>query len=223
LSNVSFSGSFLRKLDLVGCSFDEKSGRYLLYDEERTFKDHGTRIGTRHFVFLENLYRQLKTNFDEKTNWNLADKFYISEMEAKRLKILFEVMDYAIPSEIYSKYSFQYIPDPKVRRGHYLKWPKWEKLYHQGPLLLLYTFYKLVSNYGHNIHRGLFSLFAVIGIGSIIYGATNKICLKQAVADVFRGMFTLDYSNWILATINILVFAILLPILFLIIKRQFKR
>jgi len=222
LSNVSFSGSSLRKLDLIGCAFAERNGRYLVFDEERTFKDRGSGIGTRHFIFLENLYRQLKTNFDEKTDWNLADKFYISEMEAKRLKILFDVMDYNIPSIVYSKESASYENDWKKRIKPYLKKPNSKKV-HQAPLLFLYSFYKLVSNYGHNINRGILSLVAVFALGSFTFAAVNKICITNAAFSVLNGMIKQDYSNWLIGILNILVFAILLPILFLIIKRQFKR
>ncbi|MCD8406563.1 hypothetical protein LNI98_01190 [Tenacibaculum dicentrarchi] len=79
LKNAIFGQSDITEVKFKNCIWNENSSRIILnYEKGLGFKDDSN------YKELEDLYRQLKVNFDNSKNWELSGKAYVSEMEMRR-------------------------------------------------------------------------------------------------------------------------------------------
>jgi len=89
LSRVSFIQTDLRKVQFVNVQWHRTAGRDSLFAErkvvEKWKKEKKRKEETKEEMQLvEDLYRQLKQNFEENRNWETAGDFHYGEMEMKR-------------------------------------------------------------------------------------------------------------------------------------------
>lgn len=82
-SEIIFHNSQIDKIVFQECEFKKINWRKVLADESNN----------KMFTQVENLYCQLKSNFEDKKSWQLAGDFHIGEMEM-RLKWLWQKWDY---------------------------------------------------------------------------------------------------------------------------------
>ncbi|WP_370397837.1 pentapeptide repeat-containing protein [Tenacibaculum dicentrarchi] len=79
LKNAIFGQSDITEVKFKNCIWNENSSRIILnYEKGLGFEDDSN------YKELEDLYRQLKVNFDNSKNWELSGKAYVSEMEMRR-------------------------------------------------------------------------------------------------------------------------------------------
>lgn len=229
LSKVSFSGSYLKDVHFDGCRFDEQSGRFLVFDEERTFERRGTTIDTRHFIYLENVYREIRSNLEQRNDYYMAGKFYVSEMEMRRQRLLFDVFDLHIPSNIFYKSAYDYKGNILRLSIATLKWPTWSKWIRSILERTLISLYKGISNYGQSPGKVLRWLFVVFVLATFLLVLHDGYRLSNASLMVIKALtFQQDSSNsrvfvlWVVTFVRISS-AILLPLFALSLRRIFKR
>lgn len=84
LENVSFRMSYIECIKFNECNFGEVDDRIILADE-KDLKDKPSKIA-HNYEEVENIYRQLKKNFDAMKNFETGGDFYIGELEMRREK-----------------------------------------------------------------------------------------------------------------------------------------
>jgi uncharacterized protein YjbI with pentapeptide repeats len=82
LTKTKFRLCDITKLRLIECTFVDQKHRLVLFDEVREFDR--LEETERRYSRASVLYRQLKSNFDNEKNWELAGKAYRSEMHMLR-------------------------------------------------------------------------------------------------------------------------------------------
>lgn len=135
LKNASFKDCDVESLSTSNVQFGLENGRVLFQNEkdpELSFDEIGS------------IYRQFKKNFKTKHDWDLAGKFYVSEMEMRRkshnanAKMFFQSFPKNCKSSMHS-----------IVYGHVIMWfYKWLGVYMQNavrPLLLLAGLISLFS------------------------------------------------------------------------------
>ncbi|WP_024773054.1 pentapeptide repeat-containing protein [Aquimarina macrocephali] len=80
LTNTIFTQSDVAEVQFKECDWGEAS-RIVLRDEQQEDKTIG------HYAGLEEIYRQLKKNFDGNKDWELSGKAYVSEMEMRKKRL----------------------------------------------------------------------------------------------------------------------------------------
>ncbi len=80
LTNVSFLKSRITDVHFETCKFPKKIQDEI--DLEKKISENKT-VKAEDYENVENIYRQLKYNFDEKKSFQQADEFYVREMEMK--------------------------------------------------------------------------------------------------------------------------------------------
>ena len=75
-----FIGTDLRKTELVGITWPRKGGRFRVYDEDVTLSASESRA----WAHIEQLYRQLKQNYEDRKDYERAGDFHYGEKEMRR-------------------------------------------------------------------------------------------------------------------------------------------
>ncbi|PKV50866.1 hypothetical protein ATE84_2934 [Aquimarina sp. MAR_2010_214] len=84
LTTTYFYESDIAEARFKECSWNETYGRLVLANETLQTGD------LNYFKMLEELYRQLKKNFDSNKDWELSGKAYVSEMEMRKHRLFNE-------------------------------------------------------------------------------------------------------------------------------------
>lgn len=83
-TNILFMESSIEHLKFDSCSWNITDR--LLIKDEMDLKN----LNTSNYLKLENIYRQLKKNFDVQKDWELSGNAYISEMEMRKERLFLE-------------------------------------------------------------------------------------------------------------------------------------
>ncbi|MDD4287236.1 MAG: hypothetical protein PHN33_02690 [Candidatus Peribacteraceae bacterium] len=234
LSHVSFSGSNLEELTFLGCSFCKRKGRNELFDERKVFSSSGGLLPPAYFEVLEDMYRQLKYNFENRRDWRNASEFFVSQMEIRRLRLKIEANDLKIYKELWSE--AKAIPPPtrtffaklhnSIPKLYTLKW--WNRALERFFL----AGFDVISRYGEQPDRALFWIVTLLLMGTIGIFASqpfadwNDAFLTTVRAVTFQQENNFDSihrsTQWIITLLRI-GSVIVLPLFFLALRRRFKR
>lgn len=234
LSNVSFSSSNLEEVRLLGCTFKRVHGRYELYDERRVFSTSGGQISPAYFGVVEDMYRQLKCNFESRKDWRNAGEFYISEMEMRRLRLKIEANDLKILKEVWSQ--AKVLDPPKTTKMEWLceRIPKvyMGKWWRRSLERFFLAGFSCISRYGEQPDRALLWIGALVGAGMFsIFIAQNGSDLNGAALTAVRAV-TFQQENrfddisrstqWTITLLRV-GSAVLIPLFLLALRRCFRR
>lgn len=233
LSNVSFSGSNLEEFRLLECSFKRVHGRYELFDERRVFEKSGGLIPKTYFGIVEDMYRQLKFNFETRNDWQNATEFFVSQMEIKRLRLKIEANDLKIRKEIWSGTNNFPLPQTTFLQKISNRLPRIDThIWWRNSLDRFFLVgFDLISRYGEQPDRALLWISSVLLLGTCgIFLAQcfswNDSLLTTVRAVTFQQENGFDFLNhstqWIITLLRI-ASAILLPLFLLALRRRFKR
>jgi uncharacterized protein YjbI with pentapeptide repeats len=89
LKNVSFLDTDLKRVDFINCTWHEKNGRKILYDEIKLFKEKKDKDFKNKIKKVEILYRKLKQKYKEEHNEPEVSNWHYGEKEMQRKSSLF--------------------------------------------------------------------------------------------------------------------------------------
>ena len=194
--NIIFYNSDITDIKFTSCNWNS-SKRLLMKNESKDKNGKNNNLKT-----LENLYRQLKRNFEHSKNWELSGKAYISEMTIRK-KRLWQDKNY-LSWFIYSFYD--------IFGGftqNYIKPLVW--------LLVLTVF--------------LFPLYYLFG-ECLLFDSQFNLIRNCNIGDVFKKSFAssipfiktdLVYANWWVQSFQTIISTILLTFLILALRKRFKQ
>ncbi|CAL2075208.1 pentapeptide repeat-containing protein [Tenacibaculum sp. 190524A02b] len=144
MRGVSFYGATFFQSDITeikfkNCNWNELKGRILLVEEDNIIR--------KPFKDLEELYRQLKKNFEGSKDWELAGKAYVSEMEMRRKRFKMEF--------------FENLKTFRLR--------KLSTLFGALSNYLIFNTYSLLGGYTQSYNRPLFAFLLLFFVSVYVY------------------------------------------------------
>lgn len=105
LRKASFIGTNLEEIRFLACKWN--ASNRLIIEDENLIQKFGYNPKNNRFKNIELSYRQLKLNFENKKDWELAGKAYISQMTNRKVRLFSEgkIVEYVF-YEIYGIFGF---------------------------------------------------------------------------------------------------------------------
>ena len=198
LSQSTFSLCDVTKLRLSECIYVKNTHRLILYDEKREF-DSGENKSLK-YSRSEELYRQLKRNFDNEKNWELAGKAYRSQMLMRQK---------AIGQDIRKKRGFTTAVFDWIIYLIYRSFSGFTQSYLRPLFLLLFVNVAIFPFY-----------YCHYEMNSFTDGIRKSLNASLPYLKIDIG--TLTYNVWWVKSLETLISTILLAFFIIAIRKRFK-